>query len=47
MGWECRPGWGMPAIPHLCPHSRDLPPTRKKEIESIPIHHVNAAQRLG
>ena len=40
-GGECLP------FLNLCPHSRDLPPTRKGKLKASPSDHVNAAQRLG
>lgn len=40
-GGECLP------FLNLCPHSRDLPPTRKGKLKASPSDHVNTAQRLG
>lgn len=40
-GGECLP------FLNLCPHSRDLPPTRKGKLKASPSDHVNAAQRWG
>lgn len=40
-GGECLP------FLNLCPHSRDLPPTRKGKLKASPSDHVSVAQGLG
>lgn len=53
---RCRLGGGLGAagpdgecLPflNLCPHSRDLPPTRKGKLKASPSDHVSMAQGLG